>query len=44
MKRGKLINTDGILQPYGETIKEVEKEDGYKYLNKKYVYIAVDSS
>ena len=31
MKRGKLSNTDGVVLPNGETIKEVEK-DGYRYL------------
>ena len=31
MKKGKLSNTDGIVLPNGETIKEVERH-GYKYL------------
>ena len=31
LKRGKVVNTDGIELPNRETIKEVE-EDGYRYL------------
>ena len=31
MKRGKVVNSDGIQLPNGETIKSVD-EEGYKYL------------
>ena len=31
MKRGKLVECDGVELPNGEVIKQVEK-DGYKYL------------
>ena len=32
MKKGKIVQTDGIELPSGETIKSLEHEKGYKYL------------
>ena len=32
MKKGKLIHSEGIEIPSGDRIKEIDADDGYKYL------------
>lgn len=32
MKRGRMVSSEGIDLPNGETIKSVEEESAYKYL------------
>ena len=32
MKRGKLIDSDGLDQPEGEKIRSLQDEEAYKYL------------